>query len=226
MKKLFIIANWKSNKTQLEAIDWLEFFQEKISDLVLTTSDKEKEAIVCPSFTLLSEMSFFIEENKLPIKIGSQDVSPFSMGAYTGAINAQQVKEFGTYAIIGHSERRRYFNETDDTLAKKAQLAEEASITPIYCVQGQDDAVPPDVILVAYEPVAAIGSGHPDTPESANTVAESIKARNPHVQYVLYGGSVTPDNVLNFTNQSSISGVLVGGASLHAETFFQLINNA
>lgn len=223
MKKTYIIANWKSNKTQIEAIDWLE---QVVSSKYPVASIENKEIIVCPSFTLISEVSFFVLENSLPIKIGSQDISQFSSGAYTGAVNANQVKEFGEYAIIGHSERRRFFNETDEILEKKVILAKEAGLIPIYCVQGKDDKVPADVILVAYEPVTAIGTGTPDTPENANAIASAITSKNPQVQYVLYGGSVTPDNVATFTSLSSISGVLVGGASLKSDIFFQLANNA
>jgi len=221
MKKLYIVANWKSNKTQVEAIDWVEKWIE-----ISKPIPEEKTVIVCPSFTLLSEISFFVAEHKLPIKIGSQDIAPFESGAYTGAVNAGQVKEFGEYAIIGHSERRKYFGETDELLAKKVDLAKKAGLVPVYCVRGKEDSVPEGVTIVAYEPVAAIGSGNPDTPENAHAVAETIKTSYPFVQYVLYGGSVTPENVSSFTQQELISGVLVGGASLKAEVFFELANNA
>ena len=105
-------------------------------------------------------------------------------------------------------------------------MAKEAVLTPIYCVQSKEESVPDSVEIVAYEPVTAIGTGNPDTPESAQAVAEAIKSHFPHVQYVLYGGSVKPENVDSFTDLPAIHGVLVGGASLSPDTFFQLANNA
>ena len=223
MKKLFIIANWKSYKTQVEAVDWLE---KSLEFRIQNSELKEKEVIVCPSFTLLSEVSFFIQENKLSLKVGAQDISPFGEGAYTGAVHAKQVKEFSDYTIIGHSERRRFFHETDEILAKKVMLAKEAGLISVYCVQSKEELVPEDVEIVAYEPVTAIGTGNPDTPENAQAVAEAIRSQFPHVHYVLYGGSVKPENVLSFTSLPAIHGVLVGGASLSPDTFFQLAHNA
>lgn len=221
MKKLFIIANWKSYKTTQEANDWLQ----GIAQFQFPSVD-EKEVVVCAPFTLLPLLRTATDTMKLPIKIGSEDVSPFEEGADTGEVNAEQVREFAEYAIIGHSERRRLFNEDDALLTKKVAMALEFKITPIFCVQDENTFIPEGVTLVAYEPIFAIGSGTPDTPENAEKVIKTIKEKNPHVQYVLYGGSVKPENIHTFTQSPSIDGTLVGGASLEAEKFKLLIENS
>ena len=220
MKKLFIVANWKSNKTTLEAKKWLQEF----SNFQFPMSN-EKEVIVCSSYPSLPALRDYISEENLPISIGAQDISPFGSGAYTGEVNASQIKEFATYTIIGHSERRNYFKEDDEMLAKKVQAALAAGITPIFCIQGKETPIPDGVTIAAFEPISAIGTGQPDTPEDAEDVARTVKASHPNVS-VLYGGSVTPDQVHTFTQLPSVDGVLVGGASLDTEKFTQLIDNA
>lgn len=219
MKKLFFVANWKSYKTVSEATNWLQQIVDGNLKLV------DKEAIVCPSFTLIPAMFDFIKKSNLPVKLGAQDVSPFGEGPYTGAVNVKQIKEFAEYAIIGHSERRKEFKEDDVILAKKVQIALESGLTPIFCVQGEETPIPDGVKIVAYEPVWAIGSGTPDTPENAEKVSKTIKEKN-KIDYILYGGSVKPDNVSGFTQMSSIDGVLVGGASLESQSFMQIIENS
>lgn len=220
MKKLFIVANWKSNKTSTEATEWLS----AISNFQFQISN-EKEVIVCPPFTLLSTVSLFIEEHKLPFKVGGENISPFDEGAYTGEESARQVKEFADYVIIGHSERRKNFLEGEEILTQKVAKALDASLIPIFCVQGADTVIPNGVTVVAYEPVASIGTGQPDTPQNAESVAKTIKEKE-GVKYVLYGGSVTGSNVNTFTQMPSIDGVLVGGASLDAESFMQIVEKA
>lgn len=221
MKKLFIIANWKSNKTTEEANEWLQ----NLANSGLE-SGENKVAIVCAPFTLLPLLKSYSDEVTLPVSFGSEDVSPFEEGAFTGEVSAHEVREFAEYAIIGHSERRNLLNEDDELLAKKVAMAVKNTLTPIFCVQDENTPIPQEVTLVAYEPIAAIGSGHPDTPENAERVVKAIKEKNPQVQYVLYGGSVTPENINTFTQSPSIDGALIGGASLDAQKFIQLVQNA
>lgn len=219
MKKTFIVANWKSNMTTLEANNWLQ----EISNFQFPISNKE--IIVCPPFTLLWDIRSYLSKHNFPIKIGAQDVSPFDQGAYTGEINGKQLKEFVEFVIVGHSERRINFNEDNNILEEKVEMARKYSILPIFCIQDKNTQIPKSVEVVAYEPVFAIGTGTPDTPENAEQVAKYVK-ENARIKTVLYGGSVTPKNVKKFTQVSTIDGVLVGGASLYAQEFLAIIKNA
>ncbi|HVF68989.1 MAG TPA: triose-phosphate isomerase family protein [Xanthomonadales bacterium] len=224
MKKLFIIANWKANKTEDEMQIWLS----EIKNLLGQNPDYgtgNKEIVVCPPFTHLAMIKKYVKTNNLPIRMGSQDISVFGRGAYTGEIPAALQHDFADFCIVGHSERRKNFNETDEIVAKKVEMAKAGGFLPIVCVQGEETPVPKDSVIVAYEPISAIGTGNPDTPESADKVASIIKEKS-GAQYVIYGGSVTGENVNTFTQMPSIDGVLVGGASLDAEKFMQIIKNS
>ncbi len=220
MKKLFIIGNWKSYKTLFDVNEWID----GISDFDFS-GHESKEIIVCAPFTLLLQLKSLISEKNLPIKIGAQNISPFEEGAYTGEINGEQIKEFADYVIIGHSERRANFSETDEVLEKKVKLAREHGLKIIFCVQGSDTPIPEGVDVVAYEPIFAIGSGNPDTPENAESVAKKIKERA-GVKFIIYGGSVKPENVNSFTSKILIDGVLPGGASLDPDKFSRIISNS
>jgi triosephosphate isomerase (TIM) len=221
MKKMLIVANLKSYKNENEAKNWLESFG-KIKELNLDLT--QKEIIVCPSFTQLFSFFSYFSSNNVDVKLGAQNVSPFDEGAYTGEINAKQIKDFADYVLVGHSERRQNFNETEDMLNKKVSIALQYGLNPIFLVQNQEDVIPQGVQVVGYDPSFAIGTGNPDTPENADAVAAVIKSKN-NVQ-VLYGGSVTSEDVKSFTAKANIDGVVVGGASLEAEEFIKIIQNA
>ncbi len=221
MKKLYIIANWKSNKTESEAKDWLH----KFSIFNFQFSISGKEIIICPPFTLLPILKSYILNHKLNIKLGAQNISPFSEGAYTGEINAKQIKELADYVIIGHSERRKNFLENDEMLERKVNLAKANNLISIFCIQSRNTFVPKNTDIVLYEPIEAIGTGIPDNPRNANEVAEFTKSNNP-VKVVLYGGSVNPGNVSSFTAMPHIDGVGVGTASLGVLEFLEIIKNA
>ncbi len=227
MKKIYIIANWKSNKTIYQADRWFRTF----NNSQLTINKEEKEVIICPSFTLLSFVKESIVKSQLSIAVGAQDISPFDEGAYTGEVNGKQIKEFAEYVIIGHSERRNYFREGEEIVNKKISLAYKYRITPIICVSNISQIHDSSSIIlnsnciVVYEPVFAIGTGNSDTPENAERIAKQVKA-NTGVLFVLYGGSVTSKNVKEFTKMSNIDGILVGGASLDAQEFYTIIQNA
>lgn len=214
MKKLFIIANWKSNKTELEAKEWLT----EISNI------ENKEIIICPSFTLLPIVRSSIIDYKLPFKVGAQDISSFDEGSSTGEVNGRQIKEFADYVIVGHSERRG-LGETDEKLKKKALIAKKYNLIPIFCIQNENTSIPDGVEIVAYEPIFAIGTGNADTPENADSIAKMVKEKK-RIKYVLYGGSVTSGNVESFTQMPNIDGVLVGTASLDPSEFAEMIKNA
>lgn len=222
MKKQFIVANWKSHKTVEETKEW---FEEIALSLHEFGSTDEKKIIVCPPYPLLSFCQEYIHKHKLPIVIGSQDISPFAEGAYTGAVDGKLIREFAQYTIIGHSERRKYFKETPDMLAEKVGIALASGLVPIYCTSDKNEKIPIGVTIAAYEPLEAIGSGHPDSLQDAEAVAGFLKQKN-GVSYVLYGGSVTSKEVAHFTQLASIDGVLVGGASLSPQEFAAIIHHA
>lgn len=221
MKHLFIVANWKSNMTESEAKQWLQ----KISSQFDWDQISNKEIVICPPFTLLVQVELGIKNYELGFKVGAQNISPFDVGAYTGEVSASLVKEFADYVLVGHSERRKNFNENHEMLFKKVVLAIQYGLTPIFCVQGTETQIPPNINIIAYEPIDAIGTGHPDTAENAQEVASFFK-KNYNVKHVLYGGSVTSENVREFTQMPNIDGVLIGGASLDAKEFYKIIQNA
>ena len=163
-----------------------------------------------------------------PLLVGAQDLSPFSEGAFTGEEPAKFLKQFVDLAILGHSERRQNFGETDEMVAKKVTQALDNQIIPLVCVQGEETPVPEKVNLIAYEPIFAIGTGNPDTPENASKVAGGFKRKYGSPAgglEVLYGGSVKSENVKSFLSAEFISGVLVGGASLNPEEFVKIIQS-
>ncbi len=216
------MANWKSNKTVSEAEKWLTVI--KNSELRIANNP---EVIVCPPFTLLHPVVFAIRHSPFAIHLGAQDVSPFPDGAYTGEVSGRMLKDLGAeYVLIGHSERRKYFKEDEQLLDNKVKETADAGLTPIFCVQGKTTPVPEGVKIILYEPLAAIGSGNPGTPEEADEVAKILREILGQESIILYGGSVDEENVADFCRQENISGVGVGGASLDPEKFLKIIQNA
>jgi len=226
MKHLYIVANWKANKTSSEAHAWLiQFLNQDLISYLHQNTQLKKTIIICPPFTLLSELAILFAQYDLPLSLGAQNVSHFPEGSHTGEESAVQLAEFAKYVIIGHSERREEFLETDELLRKKVDESKRHMLIPIYCVRSEKDPIPDGVTIVAYEPQSAIGSGKAELPSVANSVATKIKKIN-KISSVLYGGSVTPENVHEFTSQSMIDGVLVGTASLDPIMFSQIVVNA
>ena len=227
MKKVFIVANWKSNKTILQTEEWFQ----AINNSPVTFYQEKKEVIVCSPFTLLPKVKELIVNCKLSIVVGAQNISPFGEGAYTGEVNGRQIKELADYVIVGHSERRTNFYENNNLIAQKIDKCFKNKLVPILCVsnldqiQGSTFNVNKQEMLVTYEPLSAIGTGHPDTPENADSIALKIK-KELRESSVLYGGSVTSKNVKDFTSMPNIDGVLVGGASLDPLEFLKIIKNA
>ncbi len=216
MKNIWIIANWKSNKTIAEGLDW-------VSKVGPNIPKKENlKVVICPTFSSLSEIKKIIQVNGFPIMLGAQDLSPYPIGAYTGAESAFLLKDLIDLSILGHSERRKNFSEDDEMIAKKAEQANESKIIPLVCVQGEETLVPQGCNMIAYEPIWAIGSGNPDTPESANKVAGTFIQKHGDQLEVIYGGSVNSRNVAGFVTQQNISGVLIGNASLDADEFIKI----
>ncbi|MBI4036470.1 triosephosphate isomerase [Candidatus Daviesbacteria bacterium] len=216
-KNIWIIANWKSNETLAEALDWVSKVGPKIE------RRPNLKVVVCPTYTAIEEVKKAVMVGSYPLMVGAQDLSAFNEGAYTGEEAAAILKQFVDLSLIGHSERRQNFGETDEIIAKKVIQAKEHDIIPLVCVQGKDTPVPEGVRLIAYEPIFAIGTGHPDTPQNANELALSFKKKYGQEVEILYGGSVTSENVKAFVGQQNINGALVGGSSLDPEEFIKMV---
>jgi triosephosphate isomerase (TIM) len=246
MRKPLVAGNWKMNKTVEQAS---ALVQEMLPGLKAVT---EVERVICPPFTSLMVLSAQLAETG--VGLGAQNLHFEASGAYTGEVSPQMVKEFCQYVIIGHSERRAYFAETDETVNKKLKAALAIGLTPIVCigetlaeyengstqevvtrqVKAGFKEIDPAIasqIVVAYEPIWAIGTGKAATSEGANAVLkDSIRpalaglwgsaiAQNVRI---LYGGSVTAANAAEYFHQSDIDGALVGGASLKPD-FIQIV---
>lgn len=216
-KNIWVIANWKSNKTISEALDWVSQVGPEIP------KSEVLKVVVCPTFSALSEVKKTVIVGNFPMMVGVQDLSPYGIGAYTGEEPAELLNQLVDLAILGHSERRQNFNETDEIITQKVRQAMKNKIIPLVCVQDSDTKVPDGCKLVAYEPVWAIGNDTPATPVDANDVANKIKVKYGNIQ-VLYGGSVNSENAKVFVEQENISGVLVGNVSLDAEEFLKICN--
>jgi len=214
---MFVIANWKLNLTTEEVKSWVETF----NIFSQTYSFNKVIPIICPTFVHLP----YLKSNLINAKIGSQEVSCFSEGAHTGEVSAKQLKDFVSYSIIGHSERRNQFGETDEIVVEKAKLCVENNITPIICVSTLDQVKPLKVsenILIAFEPLSAIGSGNPDSSEHIENTASGIINIVPTAK-VLYGGSVLGENIESLSKLRNIAGFLVGTESLKAESFITIL---
>ena len=244
MRKPIIAGNWKMHKTIAEALEFVNEVKDRVNN------DKV-EAVICAPFTLLKDLKQATKGTN--IKIGAQNMHFEEKGAFTGEISPLMLKELDM-DYVGHSERRQYFNETDETVNKKVLKALEVGIDPILCVgetlEEREAGNTKDVckvqvekalenvskedlakVVIAYEPVWAIGTGKTATSEDANDVTAYIRevvanlygelANEVRIQY---GGSVKPSNVAEIMNQSDIDGALVGGASLEANDYVELVN--
>jgi triosephosphate isomerase (TIM) len=239
VRKVIIAGNWKMFKTQAEAAEFLTAF------LPLTESTPEgREIILCVPFTDLATVSKFLHGNL--VRLGAQNVHWEVDGAYTGEISAGMLTEIGVrYVIVGHSERRQHFGETDQTVNLRLKAAQQQGLRPILCVgetktqrdagataeviatQLQAGLVDVDLnnLVIAYEPIWAIGTGDTCAAAEANQTIGKIRAQlsNSTVS-IQYGGSVKPDNIDELMAQPEIDGVLVGGASLDAAGFARIAN--
>ena len=228
MTNVILVANWKQSGKRTEALTWIDTFDKERSIL-----SKNVQIIVCPPLKALDLVAEQISAKNLPIDVGIQDIDPieFEGEKNTGANSPALLTDSANYAIVGHSETRRNFALTDEDITKKVTGAKKNNLIPIVCIStiNQVSALKsfhPDFdAIIAYEPLFAIGSGNPDTPENANAVGEKIKEIFSHAT-VIYGGSVEGGNVKSFLQQSNISGVLVGNRSLDGNFFLEIVKNA
>ncbi|MFA5133687.1 MAG: triose-phosphate isomerase [Patescibacteria group bacterium] len=232
-----IVGNWKMYLDEKQSVA----FAKKLNKLT-----PKHKFIICPSFTSIEPVGRVLDFKKM--SLGSQDAFWSDFGAYTGEVSALDLKRLKCkYIILGHSERRKYFGETYETVNKKLKHVLEIGLTPIVCVgesaeerkakktwaviKKQLDTAFRGIkkdkqILVAYEPIWAIGTGNPETPEDANKIQKAIKKnlKSPKIK-VLYGGSVDAKNYKSFLKEKNIDGLLIGGASVKFKEISKIINN-
>ncbi|MBW4610769.1 MAG: triose-phosphate isomerase [Hassallia sp. WJT32-NPBG1] len=239
MRKIVIAGNWKMFKTQAESQEFLQGFLPSLQE-----TPEEREVVLCVPFTDLSALSMNLHGSL--VQLGAQNVHWEESGAYTGEISGPMLTEIGVrYVIVGHSERRQYFGETDTTVNLRLKAAQKYGLTPILCVgetkeqrdageteslistQLEKDLVDVDQtnLVIAYEPIWAIGTGDTCETKEANRVIGLIRSQltNPNVP-IQYGGSVKPNNIDEIMAQPEIDGALVGGASLEAAGFARIVN--
>jgi triosephosphate isomerase len=239
VRKIVIAGNWKMFKTQAESQEFLQGFLPSLQE-----TPEEREVVLCVPFTDLSALSMNLHGSL--VQLGAQNVHWEESGAYTGEISGPMLTEIGVrYVIVGHSERRQYFGETDTTVNLRLKAAQKYGLTPILCVgetkeqrdageteslistQLEKDLVDVDQtnLVIAYEPIWAIGTGDTCETKEANRVIGLIRSQltNPNVP-IQYGGSVKPNNIDEIMAQPEIDGALVGGASLEAAGFARIVN--
>ena len=246
MKKL-IVANWKMNKTKASGISLVKSLSAKIN----RSNRSSREVVVCPPFTLISEISKILKSSK--ISLGGQDCSTDSFGAFTGDISPLMLKDLGCkYVIVGHSERREHHNESEKIIKNKLDLALSLGLKVILCVgEKMQERKKGNTIriitrqlqlsiskkcnnkntIIAYEPVWSIGSGVTPKDSEICDVHNFIKNKSSQLSIgdkplmVLYGGSVNPGNSKNILSLQNVDGALVGGASLKLKSFLDIIRS-
>jgi len=246
-----IVGNWKMNLSHLEAIALVQ----KLAFSLREADYEAAEVVVLPAFPALRSVQTLVDGDRLPIRYGAQDLSPHPPGAYTGDVAGSMLAKLGcSYVTVGHSERRQYHAESDQVVNAKVRAAYAVGITPILCVGEALDVrrggghvghvldqlaaglagVPAGSaasVVVAYEPVWAIGTGETATPADAQEVCAGIRGRlaglyNAQLAQavrLIYGGSVTPANAAAIMATADVDGALVGGASLDAEAFVAIV---
>jgi triosephosphate isomerase len=246
-RRPFVAGNWKMNYTHLEAIG----LTQKLAFSLTPEQCAAVEVAVLPPFTSIRSVQTLVDGDNVPIKFGAQDLSPHDSGAYTGDVSGPMLAKLGcSYVVVGHSERREYHDEDDAIVNSKVHAAYRNGITPIVCVgepevvrdagghvthctnqlEGALVGVPADQaesVVIAYEPIWAIGTGKVATPELAQEVCAAIRNHLGQIYSrelaagvrVLYGGSVKGSNAAEILGQPDIDGALVGGASLDPEEF-------
>jgi len=249
-RKPFVAGNWKMNKTNTEAIALVE---QLLPGLELV---QDVERVLCPPFTALAPIAEMLRES--PVQLGAQNMYWEEAGAFTAEISPIMLEGLCTYVILGHSERRAYFGETDATVNRRMLAALAHGLRPILCVgetlQERESKRTADVvqrqvrqglanirseqmnqIVIAYEPVWAIGTGRAATVQDASEViagsirgviSELFSGEVAQIVQVLYGGSVKPENANSFFDDPEIDGALVGGASLKPDSFIRIVETA
>lgn len=237
--KSLIVGNWKLNYLKPKTLEVLSALMAGMDKL-----DIDIDIAVAPVATLLDAVCMYVKSSKL--HIAAQNVFYEASGAYTGEWSVGHLKELGvSMAIIGHSERRQYFGETSDNVAKKAKACLEGGLIPIVCVgeslserqSGKTHEIierqlepvlklaSPEKLVIAYEPIWAIGTGNHALPADIQEVHAFLRAHTSAQTRLLYGGSVKPDNAASIFAVANVNGALVGGASLEARSFLEIASS-
>ncbi|MFO7827692.1 MAG: triose-phosphate isomerase [Bacteroidales bacterium] len=246
MRKKIVAGNWKMNKTFTEGLELIQQIMKNASEV------KDALLIVAPPFILTSEAAKLLKSTS--VKLSAQNCSDYEEGAYTGEISAPMLKSAGAeFVILGHSERRKYFHETDEMVNQKIKLALKSGLKPIVCcgevlkererdehfqvvnrqIKGMFDGITAENlknIIIAYEPVWAIGTGKTATPDQAQEMHQFIREKIQHSYgttvadeiTILYGGSCKPSNAKELFANADVDGGLIGGASLKADDFIEI----
>jgi triosephosphate isomerase (TIM) len=232
----YLIANWKMNHTVAQGIEYLKEYQS------LQPKISKTKVLIAPSYTSFFPLSQIIQKETIPVSLCAQNICEFKRGAYTGEVSAEMIQEIGCkYVLLGHSERRHLFHESNESINKKYQMALDYSLIPIICfgetlpvyqtkktvsyiteqllfLKGEK---PP---IFAYEPVWSIGSGLIPRIDEIETIVDFMKQNFP-ASSLLYGGSVNPETIQSIAKIEGLDGFLVGGASLQAVTFIKLLSS-
>ena len=222
----YIIANWKANKTFDEAQEWMAMFTTLLKnepDIQAKLDQDKLSIIICPPAPFIFSLANAVAEMK-NVTIGAQHISPFEEGAHTGEVTIKSVLYGAGCTLVGHSERREYFKESEEDIANEVMLAAKYKVEPILCIRGETDKIHQGAKFIAYEPVEAIGTGH-------NMNAEEVVAKKkifalPADGIFIYGGSVNEKTCAEYLQHQEINGLLVGSASLIPETFTAILKAA
>lgn len=251
-QKPFIAGNWKLHKTNTEAVELVQSILQKIRNI----SPEDAEIVVMPPFTALSPVKDILRKSR--VQLGAQNLHWENEGAFTGEISAPMLKDAGCrFVVVGHSERRQYFGETNLSVNKKIKAALSCQLLPVMCIgetleerengktfskiekqisEGLEHITSDQVknIIIAYEPIWAIGTGRTASPEQAGEVHDVIREKlvekygkdSGECVIILYGGSVKPKNTYPLVKEKNVNGALIGGASLQAGSFAEIAKEA
>lgn len=211
----YLIANWKAHKTIQEVDQWIS----ELTRHDLSMVKNNLQLIICPPYPFIHLVKERLKKFSF-CSVGAQDVSYFGSGAYTGEVTAENLAQLVDYVLIGHSERRKYFDETATILFQKTSRAIQHNIKPIFCIRDRGDMIPSHVPFVAYEPVAAVGTGNNEPLENVLSVKKRLRLDKKTC--FIYGGSVNIENISKYISSAEIDGLLVGAASLQTAHFFMM----
>lgn len=215
----YVIANWKANKTIDGAVDWMKQFTKHDFSQI---KDQFRIIIAAPFHALTTVKN--VTDQYIFMNTGAQDLSRLPSGAYTGEVTAQMLYGLVDYVLIGHSERRNVFHETNEDVAQKAKQAKSFGIEPIICIRSGEDTIPAHTKFVMFEPPGSIGTGN-NQPVSDVLHAQSMI--DPMHRYTfIYGGSVDTSNIQDYVQQEHINGIVMGSASLDPDHFYATITAA